>query len=126
MLSLIIWLVLQVGKMAQSCLLRISCFCPTRKSSLFPQNIVLHVVGLANAPSPPPPPPPPAFKLLYFFSLLHSCLVLSQALLRLVLFLLLFCFILLSFCFFFLSLAHLPCFFLADLLKINKNDWYTG
>lgn len=126
MLSLIIWLVLQVGKMAQSCLLRISCFCPTRKkSSLFPQNIVLHVVGLANAPSPPRPPPP-AFNLLYFFSLLHSCLVLSQALLRLVLFLVLFCFILLSFCFFFLSLAHLPCFFLADLLKINKNDWYTG
>ena len=123
MLSLIIWLVLQVGKMAQSCQLRISCFCPTRKiSSLFPQNIVLHVVGLANAPSPRPH----AFNLLYFFSLLHSCLVLSQALLRLVLFLLLFCFILLSFCFFFLSLTHLPCFFLADLLKINKNDWYTG
>ena len=39
--------------------------------------------------------PPPY--LLYFFSLLHSHLVLSQAMLRLVLFLLSFCFILLSF-----------------------------
>ena len=119
----VIWLVLQVGKMAQSCLLRISCFCPTWKSSLFPQNNVLQVAGLANAPSPPlilPPPP----HLLYFFSFLCSHLVLSQAMLRRLAFVL---FYFALFCFFFsFPRTHLPGFFLAALLKINKNDWYTG
>ena len=67
----------------QSCLLRISCFYPARKSSLSHKILLVQVAELTKAPSLPPPPPTPAYNLLYKSRLLCSHLVWSHAVLKL-------------------------------------------
>ena len=76
-------------------------------------------------PTPHLHPPPPPSHLLYFFKSPSQPLGPESSNAETSIVFVFVLFYLASFCFFFLSLAHLPCFFLAALLKINKNDQHT-